>query len=133
MSLIWENNSFAFLSFVVAHFDNTFTLKMLPYFVDTMTTLLLSIITLMIPINSCHYCSSEVTNETKNNFGTKFMLFHHEQVTHLVEIIERYTFWTSNTKLYQIKCELLRQIKNFPIKVSVKGFLIMDRRLLIVV
>lgn len=53
------------------------------------------------------------------------------KVTNLVENIERYTFWNNgNVILYQQKEELLAEIRNFPIKITAKGFFTINRKCL---
>lgn len=52
------------------------------------------------------------------------------KVTNLVRNVERYAFSIINSTLYHIKQELLQEIQNFPIKITVKDFLTIDRRVL---
>lgn len=54
----------------------------------------------------------------------------YQQIKDLIENIERFTFWATDTPLYQLKHDILSQISNFPIHISASDFFTIDRKFL---
>lgn len=47
---------------------------------------------------------------------------------YLIENVEQYAFWTNEDfQLYQLKHEILDQIRNFPISIAASGFFSISR------
>lgn len=83
---------------------------------------------LILLVNACHYCSSEVKY---NNPMKTFRFFSSNksfQASNLIESVEKYAFWSNDDfQLYRMKHEISSQIKIFPVSFDASGFFVVSR------
>lgn len=96
-------------------------------------SLLYGVTTLFILVNSCQSSSQEVFQFSKYRFDglAKFFISFCSQMKLLIESIEMYAFWASDSaQLHYLKQEVFSQMVYLPIVISGSGFFTINRQFL---